>query len=168
MTRLQVSSIMSPMSLLLQFVLLSSIAISSMIVQAQDCAPNGICDTHPRCPIWKQEGECKKSAAYMQKYCPVSCGYTDTPSHTAAELIEQSTQFGVKQEATGESQEQTLGVIMKSIEYMKEPRDVDFCKNKHQYCSFWATVGTLYIHSNCSVRFEREKSRSMSVVPDSL
>eukprot|EP00526_Cylindrotheca_closterium_P022041 CAMPEP_0113646508 /NCGR_PEP_ID=MMETSP0017_2-20120614/24570_1 /TAXON_ID=2856 /ORGANISM="Cylindrotheca closterium" /LENGTH=111 /DNA_ID=CAMNT_0000558413 /DNA_START=84 /DNA_END=416 /DNA_ORIENTATION=+ /assembly_acc=CAM_ASM_000147 len=111
---------MSPMSLLFQFLLLSSIAIMSSMVQAQDCAPNGVCDTHPRCPVWKDEGECKKSAGYMQKYCPVSCGYAnaDTPSHTAAEIIAQSTQFGVEQEAVGESKEQTLGVIRKSIDYM--------------------------------------------------
>lgn len=135
--------------LLLQFLLLllSSIVITG--TNAQDCAANGVCDGHPRCPVWKQEGECTKSAGYMKKHCRVSCGYAATAinkSQTAVELMEESTQFGVKQEAVGESTEQTLDVISKSIEYMKEPRDVHFCKNKHEHCSFWATVGTFYLH----------------------
>ena len=126
------------MSCLLQFILLSSIASTT---HAQECAPNGVCDTHPRCPVWKEEGECRASTAYMKKYCPVSCGYAKTAAESAQEIVEQSTQFGVKQEAVGDSQAQTLGIILRSIEYMKEPRDVRYCKNNHEYCSFWATVG---------------------------
>lgn len=137
MSRLQVSSIMS---LLFQLLLLSSIATTT-ITFAQECAPNGICDTHPRCPVWRDEGECKLSIGYMKKYCPVSCGYAKTSAESAQDLVAKSALFGVKQEAVGESQEQTLEIIRKSIEYMKEPRDVNFCKNKHEYCSFWATVG---------------------------
>lgn len=142
-----------PLFLLQFLLLLLSIVITG--TNAQDCAANGVCDGHPRCPVWKQEGECAKSAGYMKKHCPVSCGYAATAikSQTAAELMEESIQFGVKQEAVGESAEQTLDVISKSIEYMKEPRDVHFCKNKHEHCSFWATVGTFYSKFSCMRTF---------------
>lgn len=27
----------------------------------QKCASDGTCDTHERCPVWKEEGECENS-----------------------------------------------------------------------------------------------------------
>jgi hypothetical protein len=30
-------------------------------VLGQDCAANGACDTHERCPVWRAEGECIRS-----------------------------------------------------------------------------------------------------------
>lgn len=40
---------------------------------AQECAADGACDTHERCTVWKQEGECYRNAEYMAEHCPVSC-----------------------------------------------------------------------------------------------
>lgn len=143
MSRLQVSSVSSIMSLLLQFLLLSAIAITT-ISHAQECAPNGDCDTHPRCPFWKEEGECRKSPGYMKQYCPVSCGYVEAPvEKTPEEIVEASARFGKKQEAVGAEKEETLEVILRSIEYMKQPRDVHSCKNEHEHCSFWTAIGEL-------------------------
>jgi prolyl 4-hydroxylase len=31
------------------------------------------CDTHVRCPIWKEDGECVRSQSYMATHCPGSC-----------------------------------------------------------------------------------------------
>lgn len=38
-------------------------------------AHTGKCDTHERCPVWADEGECEiqDSASYMLKHCPGSC-----------------------------------------------------------------------------------------------
>jgi len=40
---------------------------------SQECAANGTCDSHERCPTWKDEGECYRSPSYMKRICPVSC-----------------------------------------------------------------------------------------------
>lgn len=127
-------------SMMLKFLLLISIACT--MTNGQDCAANGVCDTHARCPVWKEEGECTMSASYMKKHCPVSCGYGKVLSLSDRELTEKSVQFGVKQVAEGKNKEESLEIISKSIEYMKEPRDTTRCKNQHEFCSFWATVGT--------------------------
>lgn len=39
-----------------------------------ECTVEGRCDTHERCKAWRDEGECRRSADYMVRYCPASCG----------------------------------------------------------------------------------------------
>jgi len=78
----------------------------------------------------------------MKQYCPVSCGYVEAPvEKTPEEIVEASARFGKKQEAVGAEKEETLEVILRSIEYMKQPRDVHSCKNEHEHCSFWTAIG---------------------------
>lgn len=115
-------------------------------VCAQECTTDGVCDTHLLCPLWKKEGKCKKDAELMQKHCPASC-YAPVPvTQTAEELVTQTSQFGVQQEATGDKKEQTMEIIVQSTEYMKKLSEemirVTKCSNKHEYCSFWAADGT--------------------------
>lgn len=43
------------------------------VILAQECAADGACDTHERCSVWRQEGECYRNADYMAEHCPVSC-----------------------------------------------------------------------------------------------
>lgn len=35
--------------------------ILPLYVWAQECATDGTCDKHERCPVWKEEGECLRS-----------------------------------------------------------------------------------------------------------
>ncbi|CAJ1965343.1 unnamed protein product [Cylindrotheca closterium] len=133
-----------PLSLFLRFMLFASILFAT--VQGQECvADGGVCDSHLLCPVWKKEGKCKKDPEHMKKYCPASC-YAPAPlTQTEDELIEQTTQFGVPQEAAGETKERTMEVILQSIDYMKKlnagTARLTKCANKHEHCSFWATDG---------------------------
>jgi hypothetical protein len=47
---------------------------------AQECTADGKCDTHERCPVWRDQGECVQEKAYMNKYCPASCAHPMTLS----------------------------------------------------------------------------------------
>ena len=40
---------------------------------AQECDTDGVCDTHVRCQVWKDEGECLRNFDYMDEHCPVAC-----------------------------------------------------------------------------------------------
>lgn len=47
-------------------------------VLGQACdAKTGKCDTHQRCPVWADEGECNASRSYMLEHCPGSCAEKD-------------------------------------------------------------------------------------------
>ncbi|KAL3939363.1 MAG: hypothetical protein SGBAC_005903 [Bacillariaceae sp.] len=127
----------------LYFLLFISIAVPT--IQAQECAADGVCDTHLLCPEWKKKGKCRKDPDHMNKHCPASC-YVPTPvTQTEEELIGQTVQFGVQQEAEGDRKEQTMEVIVQSIGYMNKLNTgtarLTKCTNKHEYCSFWATDG---------------------------
>jgi len=103
---------------------------------------------------------------YMRSKCPESCGLcpkdTTAEEKAAAEaLTEATTEFGVKQEATGSERPQTLEVIRASIEYMKKEthnlpeRIRDECLNRKELCAFWAVVGECqnneaYMLVNCA------------------
>ena len=52
---------------------LSSFSSSVLQCDAQECATDGACDKHIRCPVWAEEGECFRSKQYMNQHCPVSC-----------------------------------------------------------------------------------------------
>jgi hypothetical protein len=111
----------------------------------QDCASNGVCDSHERCPVWKEEGECELNKTYMNRYCPVSCGSTETPAQEKERLANQSEEFGIRQEALGSTEEKTLAIMRESIQYMKTNKEAidqgEDCRNKQQHCSFWTAIG---------------------------
>jgi len=73
------SSLQPPLPLPLAVLLLVLLSPSSnnrravVVVTAQNCLANGVCDTHERCSVWEDEGECLLNRAYMLKHCPASC-----------------------------------------------------------------------------------------------
>ena len=134
----------------LQFLLVFSISVAT--VHSQECASEGaVCDTHLLCPQWKKEGKCKSDTELMQKSCPASC-YMPAPltQTTEEEIIAQTAQYGVEQEAAGDRKEQTMEVILQSVEYMKKLNTgmirMSKCTNKHEFCSFWAADGAWKVY----------------------
>jgi hypothetical protein len=110
----------------------------------QECASNELCDSHERCTVWKEEGECELNKTYMKRYCPVSCGFTETPAQEKELLANQSEEFGIRQEAVGSTEEKIVLIMRESIQYMKTKEAIDQgedCRNKQVHCSFWSSIG---------------------------
>lgn len=63
------------MTMTIKHVIFLVLSLLSLCIhtQAQECTVDGECDTHERCSVWKEEGECLRNAAYMAEFCPASC-----------------------------------------------------------------------------------------------
>jgi prolyl 4-hydroxylase len=84
------------------------------LVEAQECdATTGVCDKHERCPVWRDEGECLRNKAYMNKHCPISCSLP-----AEAYFIQPTSEAG----DGGDD-------------------DDDACKDLHPNCHIWAELG---------------------------
>lgn len=89
-----------------------------VVVSAQECtADGGACDTHERCPIWKADGECVRSSAYMQTHCPASC------EGVRAELADAKLTLT----AAAKKKKQGAGSVK--------------CQDRHDHCPQWAQLG---------------------------
>jgi prolyl 4-hydroxylase len=125
------------------------------------------CDTHVRCPAWKEEGECIRSQEYMNEHCPGSCEiwldndimgsndelYNSTcyDRHTDcahwAILGECETNLDVKQYCA----------VSCGICESEAIADVDIrarCVDENEGCDYWASVGECdtnpnYMHQFC-------------------
>jgi hypothetical protein len=46
------------------------LALASLLwaptITAQECAKDGVCDTHERCAVWKAEGECYRNEVRLR------------------------------------------------------------------------------------------------------
>ena len=90
---------------------------------AQECdARTGACDTHERCPVWAEEGECVASASYMKEYCPGSC------SSSAVIAQHRRRQLQSSDEAGGE-------------EEINDDEEQPNCEDLLERCSVWAELG---------------------------
>mmetsp|Transcript_9530 Transcript_9530/g.18323 ORF Transcript_9530/g.18323 Transcript_9530/m.18323 type:complete len:552 (-) Transcript_9530:1754-3409(-) len=85
---------------------------------AQECnARTGACDTHERCPVWAEEGECEASASYMREHCPGSC----------------SSSAGIAQHRRRE--------VSQSDDEESDEDDEPPCEDQIERCSVWAELG---------------------------
>ena len=124
-------------------------------------------DKHGNCSFWAEKGECKSNPGYMIENCPKSCGKcksegagADDPGNRQRDdtedtelddfdLLEETKNFGVLQVAEGGQQADTIATIDATIDYLEKSEDFlglsskirEKCKNKHELCSFWATIG---------------------------
>eukprot|EP00934_Nitzschia_sp_Nitz4_P008287 Nitzschia sp. Nitz4//scaffold150_size53981//47623//49714//NITZ4_006687-RA/size53981-augustus-gene-0.35-mRNA-1//1//CDS//3329537101//8277//frame0 len=116
----------------------------------QHCATDGTCDKHERCRIWKEEGECLRSKAYMAEMCPVSCGSIDIDgmdqecqdAHPRcsvwADLGECQTNYEMKR------------FCPKSCNTCAKMggSGVPVCIDYHENCEFWANSGECTANPN--------------------
>jgi ShK domain-like len=106
-------------------------------VEGQACSDDGICDTHERCAVWKEEGECIRSPEYMREHCPVACTEMDTEISTEE----------CEDRHVGCSEWAQLGECDKNPEMEKycskscETCDLaGLCRDTHEHCEFWASL----------------------------
>mmetsp|Transcript_9928 Transcript_9928/g.15257 ORF Transcript_9928/g.15257 Transcript_9928/m.15257 type:complete len:294 (-) Transcript_9928:2041-2922(-) len=133
---------------------------------AQECSADGqLCDTHERCPVWKEDGECFKNEAYMKKTCPMSCLDENYPTKNSSTCKDHHIRCPVWA-SLGECDENPrnmkrfcpLSCNICSEGNLKVEDDVDqnsLCVDKHEQCSYWASKGEcpsnpVYMHANCA------------------
>lgn len=119
-------------------------------VNAQLCAADGSCDTHERCPVWQEEGECLRNNFYMRKHCPVSC-----PKGALPNLQKECQDAHPNCEKWAEAWEcdAVKKFCAKSCNSCIKAAEV-VCKDEHENCDFWAERGeceanTKYMHASC-------------------
>ena len=133
--------------LLLLTVLLSS-ACSGRYCWAQECDSTGRCDTHERCSVWKEEGECIRNREYMEKYCAVSC--SDAP--TKKDITQQTKDCKdiharcpvwaeLGECASNPEMLKYCAFSCDSCSEVGDDIDGELCVDDHEKCSFWASSG---------------------------
>ena len=121
-------------------------------------------DTHENCAFWASIDECEKNPGYMLTGCPKSCntcpkklklidGLTSEQVDEKQLLLDGIAKYGKPQEVEGSSQDKTMFVIRKTLDYMKnhihaekpthnlDEETINACVNDHESCAFWATIG---------------------------
>lgn len=131
---------------------------------SQECASNGACDSHERCPKWRDEGECYRSPSYMRRTCPVSCiDMKQSPRRNECKDIHENCPiwFNAQECETNESVKRFCplscgrceNIGKNSSNKKKESRDTGTassknimdetksCQDDHENCSGWADMG---------------------------
>ena len=104
------------------------------------------CDTHERCPIWKQQGECYRNEEYMNIHCSASCyGVTDAfkKKKSTKNACEDHHDNCKTWAANWECQDNTNlkhYYCRKSCETCSDDEEEEDpnCKDYHENCQFWA------------------------------
>jgi hypothetical protein len=52
------------------YALAASLLLFQQRVTAQECAADGTCDKHERCPVWREEGECYRNEVCSRPRIP--------------------------------------------------------------------------------------------------
>lgn len=128
-------------------------------VLGQECTADGkLCDQHERCPVWKEQGECFKNAAYMNEYCPASCHGETEPDTSSGECKDYHVRCPLWEEV-GECDENPSEMhryCPKSCGVCGEASGGDeLCVDGDDRCAFWASHGECdanpnYMHEHCS------------------
>lgn len=139
---------------------------ASAVVQDKASTEISDCqDNHELCSFWASGGECTINPRYMLQNCKKSCNNCiDTQlelklSSEERRRMEEQTlldlvkNYGEPQKAEGKEKSQTLLVVRKTIDYMRNfihaenpthkiSREIlEQCTNTHELCSFWAAIG---------------------------
>jgi len=138
---------------------------------SQECAANGDCDSHERCPVWKDEGECYRSPLYMKRVCPVSCYDMKQPPrrneckdthescHNWSKDAECETNNSVKKycplscgrctnisENTSSRKNEARDAEKDSARTVMD--ETNSCKDDHENCAGWADAGECETNPN--------------------
>jgi len=141
---------------------------------------DGCRNEHKLCAFWAVIGECENNS-FMLNHCGPSClsCYINPADDTVGkpyvfkdksltelsdiEVLEVVKEYGEPQQVDGtqEKRASSFNVVLESIDYMRglgnslKQEIKDECKNKHELCAFWASIGeceanVAYMKVNCS------------------
>ena len=141
--------------------LLSRNAVASSSAQvglegaALPCIGN-VCDTHIRCPFWRDDGECIRSPIYMKQYCPASChnvkaeelqaGRRDLEQGVCQDRHKDCATWASLGECDTNAAMKTYCAVACGLCEAEPAEGEDMsadpsCIDEHENCAFWAKVG---------------------------
>lgn len=126
--------------------LLPSLLLSLLLarsVEGQACSADGKCDSHERCPVWKEEGECIRSKAYMTKHCPVSCSQQDLVKPSRDDCKDALTRCSIWADlGECDNNREMKKYCAKSCGTCENAVGTEgLCRDTHENCKFWASIG---------------------------
>lgn len=113
------------------------------------------CDTHARCPIWKEDGECIRAQSYMAKHCPGSCenvrateireSTADLSNGTCRDRHDDCGAWATLGECDTNSDMRKYCAVSCGICEAEPAADAESadptCVDGHENCGFWAGAG---------------------------
>lgn len=111
-------------------------------ISGQECAADGSCDLHERCPAWKADGECVRNKDYMKKHCPVSCESErlESSQEECADLHPRCSVWADLGECDGNDDMKKYCAKSCDSCHLVSGGD-DLCTDNHENCGFWADSG---------------------------
>jgi hypothetical protein len=151
-------------------------SLLSRLTSAQECAANGQCDTHDRCSVWKEEGECLRNEAYMEEFCPASCkGVERSTKGVCKDLHPRCSVWADLGECDANKGEMSkfcpkaCQVCPKDLAAARM-KEEEGCVDQHASCAFWSEKGECesnkrWMSTNCQKSCETcEKIKPKYVV----
>ena len=116
------------------------------------CTQNGKkCDAHPRCPIWKEDGECIRAPNYMTKHCPASCenvratvqkeSTADLQNGTCRDRHDDCHAWATLGECDTNADMKKYCAVSCGICEKEPDDDAPPCVDGNESCEFWAGAG---------------------------
>jgi prolyl 4-hydroxylase len=114
------------------------------------------CDTHPRCPVWKDDGECIRMQTYMNKHCPGSCenvraiaiqeSNVDISNGNCRDRHDDCSAWAKLGECDTNSDMRkycavSCGICQAEPAAENEEGSDPTCTDEHENCGFWAGAG---------------------------
>ena len=135
---------------ILQQLVVCVLLLLAQYVNGQACSTDGSrCDSHERCPHWKEQGECIRERDYMTRYCPVSCAEEslDVAGEEGKVVQEDCEDSHIRCPIWAELGEcdnnnEMLAYCAKSCGTCHMAVELDgLCRDKDEHCRFWASTG---------------------------
>ena len=163
---------------ILRVLVVVGLGLLARSVNGQACSADGTkCDSHERCPHWKEQGECVRERDYMTKYCPVSCTEVSLNVEEERNLRENCEDALIRCPIWAELGEcdknnEMRTYCAKSCGTCHMTADVDgLCRDKHEHCRFWASTGEcstnpIYMAKDCAQSCGTCKKAGTFLFPD--
>jgi hypothetical protein len=140
--------------------ILSLFSLLSRFTSAQECAANGKCDTHERCSVWKEEGECLRNAEYMKEFCPASCMNVERSTNGECKNLHPRCSLWADLGECEDNEVEMNKFCPKACELCPEDLDAadakeERCVDKHSTCLYWSNKGECesnkrWMSTNCA------------------
>jgi ShK domain-like len=129
---------------------LSSSTSSSSGLDYDDIVEDTTCmDTEKECREWMEKGECSRNPNYMLIFCPHSCE-TCITGHAGVVQVSLDHEEGGNPRRVVERLAQTHSYVQNKV--ASNVRFLHSCKNKHELCTHWATLGECETNPNYMLR----------------